>query len=134
MLIYFAAPLFSQAERLFNEHLVQRLEAQGFRVFLPQRDGVERDKPPYDAMTQEECRKAIFELDKQQIFACDIFLFLLDGRVPDEGACVELGMAYCHRELQGSKKLLLGLQTDSRAAFLGVISCCLGVPGGNRPY
>src|SRR5947209_7405138 len=117
MLIYFAAPLFSRAERLFNENLTQRLEAQGFTVFLPQRDGVERDKPPYSSMTPEERRQAIFNLDKQQIFACDIFLFLLDGRVPDEGTCVELGMAYCQRELQGSKKLLIGLQTDSRAAF-----------------
>jgi hypothetical protein len=119
MLIYFAAPLFSHAERLFNENLTQRLEAQGFTVFLPQRDGVERNKPPYSSMTQEERRQALFHLDKQQIFACDIFLLLLDGRVPDEGACVELGMAYCYRELQGCKKLLLGLQTDSRAAFLG---------------
>ena len=25
---------------------------------------------------------------------CDILIFFLDGRVPDEGACVELGMAY----------------------------------------
>ena len=30
MLIYFAAPLFSQADRLFNEHLTQCLEAQSF--------------------------------------------------------------------------------------------------------
>lgn len=119
MLIYFASPLFSRAERQFNENLTHRLEAHGFTVFLPQRDGVERDKPPYNSMTPEERRQAIFHLDKQQIFACDIFLFLLDGRVPDEGACVELGMAYCQRELQGSKKLLIGLQTDSRAAFPG---------------
>jgi hypothetical protein len=119
MLIYFAAPLFSQAERLFNEYLTQRLEAQGFTVFLPQRDGVEKNKPPYISMAPDERRQALFHLDKQQIFACDIFFFLLDGRVPDEGACVELGLAYCQKELQNSKKLLLGLQTDSRAAFLG---------------
>lgn len=119
MLIYFAAPLFSRAERLFNEQLTQRLEAQGFTVFLPQRDGVEMDRPPYSSMTEEERWRAIFHLDKQQIFACDIFLFLLDGRVPDEGACVELGMAYCQRELQGGKKLLIGLHTDFRAAFPG---------------
>lgn len=119
MLIYFAAPLFSNAERLFNVSLTQRLEEQGFAVFLPQRDGVEKSKPPYNSMGEEERRQAIFQLDKQQIFACDIFLFLLDGRVPDEGACVELGMGYCQRELQGCKKLLVGLQTDSRAAFLG---------------
>lgn len=119
MLIYFAAPLFSQAERSFNEYLTQRLEAQGFTVFLPQRDGVEKNKPPYHSMTPDERRQALFHLDKQQIFACDIFFFLLDGRVPDEGGCVELGMAYCQKELQNSKKLLLGLQTDRRAATLG---------------
>lgn len=119
MLIYFAAPLFSQGECLFNERLAQRFEALGFTVFLPQRDGVEKNRPPYNAMAPEERRQALFQLDKQQIFACDIFFFLLDGRVPDEGACVELGMAYAQKELQGRKKLLIGLQTDSRAAFLG---------------
>ncbi|GER89019.1 nucleoside 2-deoxyribosyltransferase [Dictyobacter vulcani] len=119
MLLYFAAPLFSRAERLFNDDLAQRLEAHGFTVFLPQRDGVEKNKPPYDAMPPEERRQALFHLDTQQILACDIFLFVLDGRVPDEGACVELGIAYCQRTLQHNRKLLLGLQTDSRAAFLG---------------
>ncbi len=119
MRLYFAAPLFSQAERRFNEHLTHRLEVQGFTVFLPQRDGAEKDQPAYTTMTPEERGLAIFHLDKEQIFACDIFLFLLDGCVPDEGACVELGLAYCQRELQGNKKLLIGLQTDSRAAFRG---------------
>ena len=118
MLIYFAAPLFSRAERLFNADLTERLEAQGFAVFLPQRDGVEKNKPPYSSMTQEERWQAIFHLDKERILACDIFLFVLDGRVPDEGACVELGIAYCQKALQNDKKLLLGLLTDSRAAFL----------------
>lgn len=119
MRLYFAAPLFSQAERRFNEHLTQRLEAQGLTVFLPQRDGAEKDEPAYKTMTPEERGRAIFHFDKEQIFACDIFLVLLDGRVPDEGACVELGLAYCQKELQGNKKVLIGLQTDSRAAFPG---------------
>ena len=39
--------------------------------------------------------------------------------MPDEGACVELGIAYCQKDLQQSRKLLIGLQTDARAAFLG---------------
>lgn len=129
MLIYFAAPLFSHAECLFNASLTQHLEAEGFTVFLPQRDGVEKNKPPYNSMRSDELRRTLFHLDKQQIFACDIFIFLLDGRVPDEGACVELGMAYCQRELQGSKKVLLGLHTDSRAAFLGSkLNPMIGVP------
>jgi nucleoside 2-deoxyribosyltransferase len=117
VLIYLAGPLFSEAERRFNERLTERLEALGFRVFLPQRDGVEREKPPYDAMTPEERRQATFHLDKTRILEADVFLFVLDGRVPDEGACVELGIAYCQKELLNTDKLLVGLQTDARAAF-----------------
>ena len=119
VLIYFAGPLFSEAERRFNVELAERMEALGFEVFLPQRDGVEREKPPYDAMEPEERRRAMFDLDKSKILASDIFLFLLDGRVPDEGACVELGIAFCQRELQACEKLLIGLHTDPRAAFIG---------------
>jgi nucleoside 2-deoxyribosyltransferase len=118
MLIYFAGPLFSEAERAFNLRLTERLEQANFEVFLPQRDGAERDRPPYDRMSADERRDAMFELDKRKIFECDIFLFVLDGRVPDEGACVELGLAHAHKALRGTKKLLVGLHTDARAAFL----------------
>jgi nucleoside 2-deoxyribosyltransferase len=41
VLIYLAGPLFSEAERRFNLEHTHRLEAIGFEVFLPQRDGVE---------------------------------------------------------------------------------------------
>jgi nucleoside 2-deoxyribosyltransferase len=119
VLIYLAGPLFSAAERRFNLGLTQRLEAVGFEVFLPQRDGAERDRPPYDAMTPEERRQAMFRLDRSRILDSDVFLFVLDGRVPDEGACVELGIAHCQKYLQNGEKLLLGLHTDTRAAFVG---------------
>ena len=119
MLIYFAGPLFSEAERSFNLRLTERLERADYEVFLPQRDGVERDRPPYDRMMADERREAMFELDKSKIFESEVFLFVLDGRVPDEGACVELGLAHAHKELLGTKRLLVGLQTDSRAAFVG---------------
>jgi nucleoside 2-deoxyribosyltransferase len=118
VLIYLAGPLFSEAERRFNLGLTQRLEATGFEVFLPQRDGAERDRPPYDAMTPEERRQAMFRLDRSRILDSDVFLFVLDGRVPDEGACVELGIAHCQKYLQNSEKLLIGLHTDTRAAFV----------------
>jgi len=117
MNIYFAAPLFSQAERSFNIELTHRLEALGFDVFLPQRDGVEADKPPYDTMSKEERRRAMFELDRDKIIASDIFLFILDGRVPDEGAAVELGIAYM-ASLEQPKKIV-GFHSDDRAAFMG---------------
>ena len=119
MLIYFAGPLFSEAERRFNLALTQRLEALGYEVFLPQRDGATRDRPPYDAMTPEERRQAMFRLDRSRILDSDVFLFVLDGRVPDEGACVELGIAHCQKYLRNGEKLLIGLHTDTRSAFVG---------------
>lgn len=119
MLVYFAAPLFSQAERCFNQSLTEKLESIGYQVFLPQRDGVEGNKPPYDQMTKEARRMAMFQLDTAKILESDVFLFVLDGRVPDEGACVELGIAYTHKNLQHCRKLLIGLHTDARAAFIG---------------
>ena len=118
MLVYLAGPLFSDAERTFNEDLTEKLEAAGFDVFLPQRDGVERHRPPYDAMSPDDWRRALFDLDEARIHESDVFLFVLDGRVPDEGACVELGIAHAHRGLTGSRRLLVGLHTDDRAAFL----------------
>jgi nucleoside 2-deoxyribosyltransferase len=119
VLIYLAGPLFSEAERRFNLGLTQRLEALDFDVFLPQRDGVVRDRAPYDAMTPEERRQAMFSLDRSRILDSDVFLFVLDGRVPDEGACVELGIAHCQKYLQDGEKLLIGLHTNTRAAFVG---------------
>jgi len=63
VLIYLAGPLFSNAERRFNVELTRRLEAIGFEVFLPQHDGVERDRPPYDTMAPRS-GGAMFELDR----------------------------------------------------------------------
>jgi nucleoside 2-deoxyribosyltransferase len=119
MLIYFAAPLFNKAERAFNLQLTEKLEDRGFAVFLPQRDGVESSKPPWNEMTGDEQRQAIFTMDRDKVLEADILLFVLDGRVPDEGACVELGIAYTQVHLQQRDKLLIGLQTDRRGAFLG---------------
>jgi nucleoside 2-deoxyribosyltransferase len=117
MLVYFAGPLFCEAERRFNSDLTAKLEALGFQVFLPQRDGAERTNPQYQALRPDEWERAVFALDKERLLAADVVLVVLDGRVPDEGACVELGIAYAQRELTHRKKLLIGYQTDRRAAF-----------------
>ncbi|MCJ7657550.1 MAG: nucleoside 2-deoxyribosyltransferase domain-containing protein [Anaerolineales bacterium] len=119
MLIYFGAPLFSQAEKVFNLLLTENLEDRGFQVFLPQRDSVESRKPPYNEMNSAELNRVIFTVDRDKLLEADIFLFVLDGRVPDEGACVELGIAYDQKHLLQRDKLLIGLHTDFRGAFLG---------------
>ena len=69
-------------------------------------------------MTQSERNKAIFDLDVKEVLDCDIFLFVLDGRVPDEGACFELGIAYNQKSQNNSKKHIIGLHTDMRASFI----------------
>ena len=119
MLIYLAGPLFSDMEKEFNAKLTAKLEELGFDVFLPQRDGVEKDQALYDKMSLEERRKGIFDIDQGNVFKADILLFVLDGRVPDEGAAVELGIAYAHKVLEKPEKRLIGLMTDQRAAFPG---------------
>ena len=43
--LYFAAPLFSEAELAFNAALTAEVERLGFAVFLPQRDGVDAGSP-----------------------------------------------------------------------------------------
>ena len=118
MLVYFAAPLFSEAERVFNTSLTKKLEELGFKVFLPQRDGIEKDEEAFASMSNEEIGQKIFEIDKNAVFESDILLFVLDGRVPDEGAAVELGMAYAHKVFKQPNKRLIGLMTDDRASFL----------------
>lgn len=119
MLIYFAGPLFSKAEVDFNQNLTDKLEAEGFEVFLPQRDGVEKDREPYISMSEDERGDAIFAIDKDNVFKADCLLFVLDGRVPDEGAAFELGVAYAHKILISPRKKLVGLMTDTRAASQG---------------
>jgi nucleoside 2-deoxyribosyltransferase len=117
MQIYIAAPLFSASEREFNLQLAVAFEKLGFEVFLPQRDGTEAKNPEYSELPLEDRRIIMFELDRDQIIGADIFIYVLDGRVPDEGAAVELGIAYMAQIAGTKEKHLLGLHTDQRSTF-----------------
>jgi nucleoside 2-deoxyribosyltransferase len=119
MRIFFSGPLFCDAERAFNLRLAEILEAKSYQVFLPQRDGIESGKPPYNKMSSDGLQQTIFEQDREMLLQADIFLIVLDGRVPDEGACVELGIAYGQKHFLQRDKLLIGLHTDMRGAFPG---------------
>lgn len=100
--VYFAGPLFSQAEKDFNEEIAAVLEDCGYEVFLPQRDGIEAAQ--LEGKSEEELIRVIFDLDSSEVKKADILFMNLDGRVPDEGACVELGIAF------GSGKRCLRVQ------------------------
>ena len=117
MLIYFAGPLFNDAEKWFNEQLTHKLERLGFEVFLPQRDGFELNDPNHKFDPKERA-DFIFKLDRDKVFAANILLFVLDGRVPDEGAAFELGLAYAQKMLTEKPYTLIGYMTDRRVAFV----------------
>ena len=85
MRLYVAGPLFTQAERAWNERLAAALSAAGHDVFLPQTEV-----------------KAIATLDADLIFKVDIdgvrsaeaVVAILDGADPDSGTSFECGLAY----------------------------------------
>ncbi|MBQ2310474.1 MAG: nucleoside 2-deoxyribosyltransferase [Erysipelotrichales bacterium] len=104
--------MFSDAEREYNLKIVGILESYGYEVFLPQRDGFLA--PELEGKTEQEITDMIFEKDKEEVLKADILFILLDGRVPDEGACVELGIAYA------SGKRCYGFKSDARAVELGM--------------
>lgn len=110
--VYIAGPMFSEAERQYNEKLSESLEAAGYRTFLPQRDGRDVAELLKVGKSWDEVHQDIFEEDTQGIKGADIVLFVMDGRVPDEGACVEIGYAYA------LGKECIGLKTDLRV-FMG---------------
>lgn len=108
MKAYIAAPLFCDAEKRFNLALDEAVRAAGLDTYLPQRDAGEATRLVRQGFDEHEVRSRIFDGDWAAVRACDMFVMLLDGRVPDEGACVELGMAYA------LGKPCFGVQTDSR--------------------
>ena len=105
--VYLAGPMFNQGEKDFNLEITHVLEEFGYEVFLPQRDGIEAAK--LEGKTEEELIRMIFELDAGEVRKADIVFMNLDGRVPDEGACVELGIGFA------LGKRCYGFKTDTRA-------------------
>jgi nucleoside 2-deoxyribosyltransferase len=122
--IYIAGPLFSKAEKDFNLDINSYLNDIEHPTFLPQEDGFDKaslvekiTSSSKDAATKEKelakLNADIFSKDIGEIENSDLLLIILDGRVPDEGACVELGYAHA----QG--KVCIGLKTDSRTLQAG---------------
>ena len=63
--------------------------------------------------SEEEKGKIIFKKDCEELLSADILFMNLDGRVPDEGACVELGIAYANKKrCYGAKSDVRSLEID----------------------
>jgi nucleoside 2-deoxyribosyltransferase len=85
MHLYFAGPLFTQAERAWNRAVAQYLEAGGHSVFLPQSEVLAIDTLEADA---------IFQVDVDGVRSADAIVAILDGADADSGTCFECGLAF----------------------------------------
>lgn len=102
--IYCAGPLFNPPEQREMAAIAAALEAAGFATFLPQRDGFELAHMPAalvklgiePARANALVNRAIFALDVSRVIDCDGALVNLNGRVPDEGAMIEVALAFAH--------------------------------------
>lgn len=98
--IYCAGPLFNTKEKEEMQEIAATLEASGFEVFLPHRDGFEFSNlwEVFNELGIKDINnilnKAIFTLDVFQVLDSDGLVLNINGRVPDEGAMVEAGIAW----------------------------------------
>jgi nucleoside 2-deoxyribosyltransferase len=97
MRIYFAAPLFTSAERTWNAEVADGVRAAGHEVFLPQEQEPGRDGP------------GIFATDVAGIDWADGLVAVMDGPDPDSGTCWEVGYGFAAR------KPIVLVRTDIRA-------------------
>ena len=112
MKVYIAGPLFNDGERAFNLKVDTVIRGCGHETYLPQRDGgVVAEMPEFVEGLPKETY--VFRKDLENLKGCDLFLLLMDGRVPDEGACVALGYCLAHG------KRCVGYKTDSRSGYDG---------------
>ena len=96
MKLYFAGPLFTTPERIWNAEVTAGLRAAGHEIFLPQEQEPGKDGP------------GIFATDVGGIDWADGLVAIMDGPDPDSGTCWEVGYAY------GVKKPVVLVRTDFR--------------------
>ena len=102
--IYFASPLFSEMEKLYNEKLVLSIRETypGVSVYVPQEQGEINDKNAYaDSI-------AIAKYDTDALLDSQLMVAVLDGSSIDVGVATEIGVAY------QAGIPIIGLYTDSR--------------------
>lgn len=128
MRIYLAAPIFSEACRLYNEIVVQTLEMalkinniNNVNIYVPQRNQSINDKTK--SATAEDIAKGDFT---DNLDHTDIVIGIVDGDTPPIGTTIEIGYfsRMCQEEINrlgNTKKRIFSLYTDSRECSKTVI-------------
>src|SRR5690348_5219305 len=71
--LYFAAPLFSIAEKRFNVEVTHALESY-FQVYLPQRDGGLMVEMISRGLSPSVAANHVFQADVRAIVSCDVLV------------------------------------------------------------
>jgi len=114
MMIYLAGPVFTLAERRFNEELASELErlCPTLQIFLPQRYDKEFQGLP-------DFSRRMFDCLMKALEQCTAVVAVLDGPDADSGTCFEVGYA------RGQHKPVVGIRTDFRASEDGGVNLML---------
>ncbi len=103
MNVYFAGPLFTLAERRFNEELaaeIQRL-CPTLDIFFPQSCDKEFQGLP-------DFAQRVYEALMEALDRCEAVVAILDGSDSDSGTCIEIAYA------RAKGKPVIGVRTDFR--------------------
>ncbi len=115
MKIYFAGPLFSEAERDWIRATIRKIESHAAQR------GMQTDIIfPYDLITQSEinhlgskAKLDIFSRCKSHLDNADLVIALLDGSQVDDGTAWEIGYFYARKS---PEQKIIGIMTDFRRA------------------
>ena len=100
--VYLAAPLFSEAERLYNVHIAGLLKKNLFEVCLPQDAGDD------SAAREKNVQDRLFSANTKALEEADIVVAIIDGADADSGTAWEMGYAFARG------KPVIALRTDFR--------------------
>ncbi|MDO9540367.1 MAG: nucleoside 2-deoxyribosyltransferase [Methanocalculus sp.] len=100
--VYLAAPLFSEAERRYNEFIRDILATHCFEVYLPQEAGDDSAARHHEAMGD------IFRSNCEAVKNTDWVVAIVDGADADSGTAWEMGYAHA------LGKPVISLRTDFR--------------------
>jgi nucleoside 2-deoxyribosyltransferase len=103
MNIYFAGPLFTLAERRFNQELSAEIRClmPTVKIFFPQDCDHQLEGSP-------DFAQRLYRVLIDAIDCCDAMVAILDGPDSDSGTCVEIAYA------RAKGKPVIGVRTDFR--------------------
>ena len=102
--VYFAGPLFTQAEWRWNAKLIQAMRGKGYDLIAPQEQAIAmlNGTTPFDP-------HVLFRTNIEGIERCNAVVAILDGADIDSGTAWECGYAY------KIGRPIVGIRTDLRA-------------------